>query len=183
MNLLETLLSSQNNGSIEKIAQNLGLNEGDAKNVIGQLLPALSNGLQQNAASSGGLESLIGALSQGNHQRYLDDPKALGDQSGIDEGNAILGHIFGSKDVSRNVAAHAASETGVDSSIIKKMLPMVATIAMGALSKQTNGGSLLGSFSSGSPSDSALGMLGSFLDANKDGSVSDDLLNMAKKFF
>ena len=56
------------------------------------------------------------------------------------DGNKILGHILGSKDVSRNVAAAAANDTGIDADLIKKALPLVAALAMGAMSKKTSGG-------------------------------------------
>jgi len=45
--------------------------------------------------------------------------------------------LFGSKDVSRAVAGRAAEQTGIGADVLKKMLPMVATMAMGSLSKQT----------------------------------------------
>jgi hypothetical protein len=47
------------------------------------------------------------------------------------DGNGILGHILGSKDVSRQVAAQASARTGIGADVLKKMLPLVATLAMG----------------------------------------------------
>ena len=71
-------------------------------------------------------------------------------------------------------------QSGVSPDIIKQMLPMLATMAMGALSKQTGGGSQLKSpAGGGSPMD----MLGSLLDSNNDGSSMDEVLDLAKKFF
>jgi hypothetical protein len=184
MNLLETLFSSQGGETVKSIANAAGLGEGDTKRIMEKLAPAVAKGINNNASSSSGLEGLISALNKGTHQRYLDDPNTLGRQETIDDGNAILGHIFGSKDVSRNVASHAAIETGQDTGLIKKMLPMVAATVMGALSKQNSGlGSLGSAFSGGQDSSSKLGMLGSFLDTDKDGDVMDDVLKMAKKFF
>jgi len=40
--------------------------------------------------------------------------------------------------VSRAVAGRASEQTGIGTDILKKMLPMVAMMAMGGLSKQTN---------------------------------------------
>ena len=91
------------------------------------------------------------ALASGDHARYLD-----GDESGIvDDGNAILGHVFGSKDVSRGVAAHAAETTGIGSDTLKQMLPMIAAMIMGALGKKAMGsggglGDILGQVLGGS---------------------------------
>ena len=120
----------------------------------------------------------------------------MGDDDGIADGNAILGHIFGSKDVSRNVAGAAASQTGINADTLKKMLPMVATVAMGALSKQAKGGggSAGGPLSgltggggsnplSGLQTMGGLGAITQLLDSDKDGDATDELLDMAKKFF
>ena len=43
------------------------------------------------------------------------------------------------QDVSRGVAAHAAQETGLGDDTMKQMLPMVASLVMGALSKNMMG--------------------------------------------
>jgi len=91
-----------------------------------------------------------------------------------DDGNKILGHLLGSKEVSRSVAADAAASTGIDVGLIKKALPMLAGLAMGALSKSSNSGKLL---------DSALpGLLGGLVGGNKGAGLSD-LLGAARKFF
>ena len=179
MNLLGTLLASAQGGNLGNVGKQFGLDASSTQKVLGQLLPALSKGFQQNAASPEGQQALAGALANGNHQRYLDDAAALADPQAVNEGNAILGHILGSKDASRNVASQAAAETGIDASIIKRMLPMVAATAMGALSKGTNKGSAL----QGAAAGKASGLLGGLLDQDGDGSVMDDVANLARKLF
>jgi len=178
MNLLGTLLASAQGGNLGNVGQQFGLDPSSTQNVLGQLLPALSRGLQQNAASPEGQQALASALANGNHQRYLDDATALANPKAVNEGNAILGHILGSKDASRNVASQAAAQTGIDAGIIKKMLPMVAAAAMGALSKGTNQGSALQGAGG-----QASGLLGGFLDQDGDGSVMDDVAKLARKLF
>ncbi|MBK7469630.1 MAG: hypothetical protein IPI73_02305 [Betaproteobacteria bacterium] len=49
----------------------------------------------------------------------------------VNRGNDVLGQIFGSKDVSRAVAQNAAAQSGLDSSLLKKMLPMLAMLVAG----------------------------------------------------
>ncbi len=44
--------------------------------------------------------------------------------------------MFGSKDVSRQVAAHASRQTVLGADLLKQMLPVVAAMTMGVLSKQ-----------------------------------------------
>jgi hypothetical protein len=190
MNLLDVIMNASDGGVVRQMAQQLGMGEGETRSAVGQMLPALARGLQRNASQAGGLESLLNALGKGGHDRYLDRPEQLERPETVADGNAILGHIFGSKDVSRNVAGQAAARTGVDAGMLKKMLPMLAAVAMGALSKQSrSGGSLGGLFQTGAAaqgqrsSSPAFDLLSSFLDADKDGSVVDDVLNMARKFF
>ncbi len=180
-NLLETLLEANGGAVVGQMARQLGLSEGQARDALGQLAPALGRGVQRNARSSSGLDALTKALQQGGHSRYLDQPDALGDPSTLQDGNAILGHIFGSKDVSRNVAGRASRETGIDASLLQKMLPMVAAAAMGALAKQGQSGasSPFGAPARADGSD----LLSQFLDADRDGSVLDDVLGLAQKFF
>jgi len=180
MDLLKVLMSAAGSSDLQKLGGQFGLDSSSVGKVLSQVVPALGRGLQKNTSSSSGLEGLIGALQKGNHQKYLGNVEAAASQAGVQEGNGILGHIFGSKDVSRNVAAHASSASGIGADVIKKMLPMVATMAMGALSKQTGGGSQLQALAGGGQQKN---ILSSLLDSDDDGSVLDDVLDLAKKFF
>src|SRR5688572_23451716 len=114
MSLLDTILSANNGAAVGQIAQKLGIPESVAKQAAGALAPALSRGIQRNTKQPGGLESLLGALGSGKHEKYVDKPEVIAEEESIADGNAILGHILGSKDVSRNVAAAASTQTGVD---------------------------------------------------------------------
>ena len=182
MNLFESLLGGQNSQLVNQLAKQAGLDSNDVQNIVGQLLPVLSNGIKQNATSSNGLQSLMQALQNGNHSKYLDNPDVLADPSATAEGNAILGHILGSKDDSRTLARQAAESTGTDESIVKKLLPLVAATAMGALSKTA--GQATNQANLGNADSPDFGnLLVSFLDSNNDGNITDDLFNIAKKFF
>ncbi|MCP5152898.1 MAG: DUF937 domain-containing protein [Ectothiorhodospiraceae bacterium] len=178
MNLMQLLMDAAGSQSMAQLGQRAGLDRQATRSVVEQLAPALAGGLRRNVAGAGGLESLASALQRGQHQRYLDEPHRLDEPETVADGNAILGHLLGSKDVSRDLAGAAAARTGVDPGIIKQMLPLLATLAMGALSKQTNGGQAL----TGGAEGGAGGLLTSLLDADGDGSVVDDVLSMARKF-
>ena len=142
------------------------------------LLPALTRGLAKNASKPGGLDSLLGALSGGKHSLYVDEPETVTQPAAIDDGNAILGHVFGSKDVSRNVAGQASQKTGIDADILKQMLPMLAGSTLGSLEKQVGAGG-------SAPTPQAKDTLSSLLSAatGEDDSDVDDALSLAKKFF
>lgn len=78
----------------------------------------------------------MAALAGGQHQGYVNDSSSLARAETIADGNEILGHIFGSKDVSRQVASRVAAQTGIGESVLKGMLPVVAAMMMGSMSKQ-----------------------------------------------
>jgi hypothetical protein len=93
-------------------------------------------------------------------------------------GNEVLGQIFGSKDVSRAVAMNAASQTGQDPSMLKKLLPVLAMVVSGYMAKQQSGQRLTSAKSDGGLGTLLGGLLGGGQAA---GSSSDDLgglLNM-----
>ena len=182
MNLVETILNAGGGAVVQQMSKSLGLGQSQTQNALGQLLPIVARAMGNNASSNDGLGSLLGALGKGNHQKYVDNPEMLGNADTITDGNGILGHLFGSKDVSRNIATRASANTGVGADILKKMLPMVASVAMGALSQQAAGSAMQGAQAQGQPS--GLGGLASLLDFDGDGSIADDLLGIAaKKFF
>ena len=142
LNLFDMLNGGAGQGAVNQVGQQFGLDAATTQLAMKALLPALSGGLKRNVSQPGGLESLLAALNNGNHDRYLDQPDQLGRPESIADGNAILGHLLGSKETSRAVAARAAQRSGVSDSILKQMLPVIATMAMGALSKQTKEPSL-----------------------------------------
>lgn len=183
MNLVDALLKeSQGSGLVSQLSRQAGLDQDQVKAIIGELLPALSGGIRNNISNQG-LDGLVKALQTGNHDRYLDNPETLSNENAVADGNSILGHILGSKDVSRNVAKQTSEATGADEGVIKKLLPLVAAGVMGALSKQTNASANMSNLATGSPGNDLSGILTSLLDRNQDGNVADDLFNLAKKFF
>ncbi|GJM24726.1 MAG: hypothetical protein DHS20C16_11410 [Phycisphaerae bacterium] len=180
MSLLETILGAGGGAPVEKLGGQFGLKGDQVGSILKQLVPALNAGVKRNTKSPDGLASLLGALANKDHDRYLDDPDLLEKDDTVKEGNGILGHLLGSKDVSRQLAGRASSETGVDAGIIKKMLPLVATMVMGSMRKETR---QLGATVEEARQKGSGNPLASFLDADGDGSIVDDLFGMAKKFF
>jgi len=180
MNLMEAILNG-GGSPVSTLAKKFGIDEDTVTNVVKQYIPALTNGVKRNVSQPGGLDSLLEALNGGNHDRYLDDATALEADDAVDDGNGILGHLFGSKKTSRELAKRTAKTTGLGAGILKQMLPLIAGLVMGALKKQGGNSGLLDQLSGSSSS--ALGSLTSLLDADGDGSPIDDLLGFAKKLF
>jgi hypothetical protein len=182
MNILENIMSAGNGAAVQQLGAQFGLDETQTASALSALVPALSAGLRQNVQTQDGLSGLVAALSGGAHQRYIDNPAVLGDAQTVDDGNGILGHVLGSKDVSRQVAAQAGAQTGLSPDVLKRMLPLVATLVMGAMSRQASTGGNA-SLATASGSGGLVEMLGGMLDQNRDGSALDDIAGMLGRTF
>lgn len=160
-------------GGTAAIARELGVDQATVERGAGALVPHVASGIEAQglpgAAESnavdpqgsqrtqfgmlggaGGLGGMLGGLIGGG------GGNVLGSLVGGGAGNEILGHIFGSKDASRDVAAQASQTSGVDASVLKRLLPIVAgALAMhylthrGQGSTAGGGGGLLGSILGG----------------------------------
>ena len=174
-------------GGVSAIARQLGIDESTVESGVGALLPHVENGIQQQGLpgavegeapavapeaqdsglggalggmlGGGGLGGLLGGLMGGGAAAAGGAGGGiLGSLVSGGVGNEILGHIFGSKDVSRDVAAQASQQSGVDTSVLKRLLPIVAgAVAMhfithrnaGGAGPETGGGGILGSILGG----------------------------------
>lgn len=206
MNLTDILAQA---GGIESMAKELGIPPAMAKQGADALLPAILGGFKKQAQSSGGVEGLGGLLGQLGGGGLLDS--VLGSEpTPVNQGNDVLGQIFGSKDVSRTVAGQAATQTGLDSGILKQMLPMLAMMVAGYMAKQSGQsggggglgdliggalggagggagglggmlGSVLGGGGGAAPSAGGLGGIANMLDMDGDGNPLDDIMGMVNK--
>ena len=173
-------------GGLQSIARELGVSESQVQSGAEALAPAILGGLKKQTQSSGldGLGGLLGQLGGGGLLDQVLSPQP----TNVNAGNDVLGQIFGSKDVSRTVAQSAATQSGLDPSLLRKMLPLLAMLVAGYMAKQgttsAHGGlgGLLGGLLGGQRSGTASGGgLASMLDLNGDGNPLDDILQMAGK--
>lgn len=137
--LFEMLANAQNGNGMEALARQFGLSQQQAQSAVEALMPAFSQGLKRNASDPYGVGSFLQAMASGQHAKYFDDASRAFSPQGVDEGNGILGHLFGSKDLSRAVAGQAAQATGIGQDVLKQMLPVIASMIMGGLFKQSTG--------------------------------------------
>ncbi|MGX5802566.1 DUF937 domain-containing protein [Bradyrhizobium sp. Arg314] len=136
--LFDIFTQAQNGAGMQALAQQYGLSMQQTQAAVQALLPAFSQGLQRNTADPYGMGAFMTAMASGQHAKYFEDATRAFSPQGIDEGNGILGHLFGSKDLSRAVASQAAQATGLSQQVLQQMLPAMASMMMGGLFKQTN---------------------------------------------
>ena len=186
-------------GGLSSIARELGVSESEAASGAEALLPAILGGFKKQAqaqpAGLDGLGALIGQLGGSGLLENVLSPQP----TDVSLGDNVLGQIFGSPAVSRTVAQHAATRSGLDPSLLKRMLPMLAMLVAGYMARQRSGGQaapagpagglggLLGGLLGGAGAPRAqagagpAGGLAGLLDLNGDGNPLDDILGMAGK--
>ena len=172
-----------NNPSIrETITKQVGINLDDADSIIGKLVPILMGSAKSNLESEKDSGGLLKHIELGDYAEMFDKPEeAIKRNNYTDMGNDILAELTGSKENSRKVAKHVEKETGISNSIIKSILPMLAPLVIGALTKKSSPTS---NTQKGSEDrDSGLEVvLMELIDRDKDGSMIDDVMSMTTKY-
>ena len=135
--LFDMMANAQNGQGMELLARQFGLSQQQAQQAVEALMPAFSQGLKRNASDPYGIASFMTALASGQHSKYFEDAQNAFSPQGVAEGNGILGHLFGSKDLSRAVAEQAAQATGIGQQVLQQMMPVIASMIMGGLFKQS----------------------------------------------
>lgn len=181
---------------IDQLAEQLGVDPSDVSQAAAAVIPSLIGGLQHNA-DAGQEEAIAGALAQHGASTLLDSDSV--DLAAVDteDGQKIVRHIFG--DQSGQLATALGQRTGTQSSLVQKLLPILAPIVLAYLAKKLTGGSaqtstaasggnvltdilgsVLGGSSSGSTQQSAAGgVLGSVLGSILSGGGLDSILGGA----
>lgn len=143
--------------AVDAISRELGIDPATAEAGAAALLPSILSGFHSPAAAAelqpvgggpdvgetgqpGGLGALLGTISGLGGGSLLDNVTSE-HPTEVARGNEILGQIFGSKDGSRAVAAQAATQSGVEPTLLKRMLPLLAMVVAGYVMKQASQGS------------------------------------------
>jgi hypothetical protein len=139
--LYEMLDDAHDGEAMTALGRQFGLTEAQTEAAVNALLPAISMGLKQSTATLDGLGQLLGMMGQQEdlHEMYDDAETAFGSE-GITAGNEALSVIFGSPEVSRAVVNQAQQFSGVSSSILKKLLPVLVGMVLSGLMRRGGGG-------------------------------------------
>lgn len=170
---------ANNPAIIQTIARQANIDTGSAGSIIGKLAPILMGGVKSNLQSDKDSSNLIRHIKSNDYAKIFDAPQeALSNDNYKDIGNNLLAELTGSKENSRAVAQHVEQKTGLSSSIIKNILPMLAPFVIGALTKSSS--SAIGT--NHTSSSGLTSMLTNFIDQDNDGSIIDDVMRMASGF-
>jgi hypothetical protein len=137
--LFDLMMKAQNGNAMEAMSKQFGLAQEQMMQAMQALVPAFSTGLKRTATNPYDFSALMAAAASGNYAQYFEDMSKAFSPQGVADGNSILGQIFGSKEVSRAVAAQAAQMSGIGQDILKQMMPILANAMVGGFFKQVAG--------------------------------------------
>ncbi len=186
--LLDLLNSPTGKQLISGVAGQTGQPESKTADVLSMAMPLLLGAMKKNVSSPQGAQGLMSALSGKHDGSILDNLGGLFgggvDESVMQDGAGILGHVFGGKQP--QVENALSQKSGLDTGSIAEILKIAAPIVMGFIGKQTRQSNvndstgmnaLLGSMLGGQPQENQ-SLITTLLDADGDGSILDDVAGM-----
>ena len=139
-NMYEVLADAQKGEAITELGREFGLSPQQTQAAVAALLPAISMGIKRTTATPEGLGDLFALMgAQPDLYAMYDDPQLAFSREGRAAGNAALSRMFGSPDASRAIPDHAQQVSGISSTILKKLLPVLAGILISSLMKTGSG--------------------------------------------
>ncbi len=175
---------------ISGVSQQSGQSADKTSGLLQMALPVLMGAMKKQVTTQDGNDSLLGAINQ-DQGGILDNLEGLFSggvsQDVQNQGDNILSQVLGGN---RSSVENALSQkSGIDIGSVGNILKVAGPILMGVLGKEStqrgvtdaNGiGNLLGGLMGGASQNSgASSILTSILDADGDGSIIDDVANIA----
>lgn len=144
MDLLKGQLNEQ---LVGQLSQHIGADPQQTSSAAEGVFATILGGLANNAASEGGVSSLMAALDRDHDGSILDDLMGMVGNlaNGTATGNAtnglgILGHVLG--DRQQTAAEQIGSSNGISAGQAMKLMAILAPIVMNVLGKAKSQGGL-----------------------------------------
>ena len=189
MDILDILSGKlDNKNAIDELSKSTGSDNNKVKHAVELGIPTLVEAMSRNARTESGASSLSDALER-HKDKSVDDVGDFLRKTDTQDGSKILDHVFGSNN--RNVQNNLSNKTGLQENQVSSLMAQLAPLVMTMLGKQKSSNnvgandlpsmlmSLLGNSGSSGIMDTVTGLL----DKNGDGSIIDDLGNIAGGFF
>jgi len=186
MGILDTVGQQLGGDTLKQISQQLGTDEGTTAKAVSVALPLLIAGLTRNSSTPDGRAALDQALTRDHDASpLLDAPhQAVANPNAFNAGG-ILGHIFGQRQAP--IQQGVAKASGIDLQSAGKVLMILAPIVMASLARARSAQGANASAGQVLQREQqhierqvpGIGGLASILDRNHDGSIADDIANIA----
>jgi len=162
MNFVEELMKSMGPEITRQLSSNLGVDSNAAAQMIPQVVPMILGGLKRQSQQHGGQARVDHILNKYGSPDVLGNLGELFSQKKSDTSvDSTLGGLLGNSGI--DASNMMAKQFNLDSSLASRIIPMLAPVVLGALTKKRDQD---GAGSSG---------IESLLDMDGDGSILDDV--------
>jgi hypothetical protein len=168
-NFIDEFMKTYGPEVTRQMSSNFNVDQGTVQKLLPQLAPLILSGLKRQKDDRGGEERVNHILNKYGDSSVLNNIKDLVASRASDTNtDANLGGLLGTG--GGNLAAQAlGKQMNIDSSVIQKMIPALAPLILGALTRKRD------------TSTSGISGIGSLLDADGDGSIIDDVAGFLMK--
>lgn len=185
--LINDIVSGLGKDAVASLGKSIGADQDKTQSAVALAVPLLVQALAKNTSNKDGAASLSNALDKGHDGSILANlSSVLGSQQTSSMGQAILGHVLGSK--MSPVTNMISKVTGLEASAAGTLISQLAPVVMGVLGKKKKeenlDGSSVASLLSGASKEAEqkapgeMGMISKLLDSDGDGDITDDLMNL-----
>lgn len=136
VHLFDIMKQAQSGAAMDNIGRQFGLSIEQTQRAVEALLPAFTLGFQRSMQNPNAFAQLLEMMSSGRYAPFYDGGSGMG--AGAASGQAVLERLFGSPEISRQIAAQASAATGIGAQVLQQMLPNIAAVIMGGLFKQAS---------------------------------------------
>lgn len=166
---IDEFLKSYGPEVTKQMSSNFNVDQGTVQKLIPQLAPLIIAGLKKQKDTQGGDQRVDHILNKYGDASVLNNIKDLiSNKAQAEQVDPNLGGLLG--DTGGLQAAQAlAKKMNLDAGTIMKMIPALAPLVLGALSKKRDTGG------------KGISGIGSLLDADGDGSILDDVAGFLLK--
>jgi hypothetical protein len=132
VNLFDIMQTAQSGAAVTNMSRQFGLSPADTQRAVEALLPAFSMGLHRAAQNPAMLAPLLAMMGSGQYTPFFDTGAGT---RGAANGGDVLAQVFGSPEVTRQIAQQASSMTGIGVQVLQEMMPMIGATLIGGLFK------------------------------------------------
>ena len=166
---IDEFLKSYGPEVTKQMSSNFNVDQGTVQKLIPQLAPLILAGLKKQKDTRGGDERVDHILNKYGDASVLDNIKDLiSNKAQAQDVDPNLGGLLGDAG-GLQAAQTLAKRMNIDPSTIMKMIPALAPLVLGALSRKRDTGG------------AGISGVGSLLDADGDGSILDDVAGFLLK--
>jgi hypothetical protein len=135
MELYDIIRAAGGGEIVEELAKEAGVARDQAEQALRTLLPEFGRAIRRTGESRTGAAAVHAAMRDERYARYLDQPAALREAAAAADGERVLEEALDEEQRDELVRSTAAAMQ-VDSASVRRLLPLVATLATGAIGQR-----------------------------------------------